>query len=176
MATGAELTTVFRSLDERAREQALLVHERLSAAGLGSVILDDSAPGVVEGTYEVRVPAAQTAQAEQLLSADPALAEGSVSEYSPVDPSHELDMVTVFESRAATAEMEATTVESLLRANNIDAMVVGSPTLPVLRFVVRVPRTQQEQARQIIAEAQAAGPAAAEEAALSSIPPSSTML
>jgi hypothetical protein len=41
---------------------------------------------------------------------------------------------------------------------------VGTSTLPVLEVEVQVPREDLEEARRIIAEAQAAGPAAAAEA------------
>jgi hypothetical protein len=81
-----------------------------------------------------------------------------------VDPSHELDLVTLFSSGNHDAEMEATSVQSLMEANGIPAVLVGSSALPVLEFQVQVPRAQLEEARQILSEARAAGPEAAAEA------------
>ncbi len=158
----ADLVTVFRSLDVDAHSEADRVRLLLAESGLEPVLLDDKAPGVVEGTYEVRVPAEQSARAEELIAA-----EGGVEELEPVDPSADLDMAPVFHSEgsAPTAEMEATEIQSLLVANGIDAMVVGTSTMPNLPFEVRVPKADVERARSIIDEAVAAGPAAAEEAA-----------
>jgi hypothetical protein len=81
-----------------------------------------------------------------------------------VDPSPELDAVTVFSSSNHDAEMEATALETLLRANGIDANVVGPSVIPSLEFQVQVPRAEVEEARRLIDEARAAGPEAAAEA------------
>lgn len=80
------------------------------------------------------------------------------------NPSHELDLESVFESSGAEAEMEAVAVHSLLEAAGIPAVIVGSSSLPNLPFEVQVPHDHVEDARRRIAEAEAAGPAAAEEA------------
>jgi hypothetical protein len=81
------------------------------------------------------------------------------------DDSPALDLVTVFQSAAgASNEMEALAVEALLKANGIDAMIIGNSALPNLAEEVRVPREDAPRAQQIIAEALAAGPAAAREA------------
>lgn len=80
------------------------------------------------------------------------------------DPSHELDLVTVFQAAGAEAEMEAVAVRSLLEASGIAAVLVGSSALPSLPFEVRVPADRADEARARIAEAAAAGPSAAEEA------------
>jgi hypothetical protein len=81
-----------------------------------------------------------------------------------VDPSADLDEVIVFRSSGYDAEMEATSVKSLLEANGIDSMVVGTSVMPVFEFQVQAPRAQAEEAQRLIAEAQAAGPEAAAEA------------
>lgn len=81
-----------------------------------------------------------------------------------VDPSAELDEVTVFSSSNHDAEMEATAIQSMLRSNGIEAMVVGSSVIPSLEFQVQVPREDAEEAVRMIAEAKDAGPEAAEEA------------
>ena len=80
------------------------------------------------------------------------------------DDSHEMDMVTLFSSSNHDAEMEAMAVHGVLEASGITSMVIGPSTLPVLEFEVQVPKEDLERARQILAEAQAAGPAAAAEA------------
>jgi hypothetical protein len=80
------------------------------------------------------------------------------------DTSHEMDMAVLFSSSNYDAEMEATEIHGVLESNGIPSVLVGSSTLPNLEFEVQVPRERLEEARQIIAEAQAAGPAAAEEA------------
>ena len=80
------------------------------------------------------------------------------------NPGHELDMVPVFSSINHDAEMEAQAIHSLLEANGIDSGVVGTSTIPVVEFQVQVPRDQVAAAEQVIAEAQATGPEAADSA------------
>jgi hypothetical protein len=82
----------------------------------------------------------------------------------PREESHELDMVTVFQSAGTTSEMEALSVQSLLEAAGISAMVVGTQSLPNLPEEVRVAREHVTEAKRIIADALAAGPAGAAEA------------
>jgi hypothetical protein len=85
-----------------------------------------------------------------------------------VDPSSDLDVVILFSSSNTDAEMEAINIRSLLESNGIEAIVVGPRVLPSLEFQVQVPRAKAEEARRLIAEARAAGPAAAAEAEASS--------
>jgi hypothetical protein len=85
-----------------------------------------------------------------------------------VDPSSDLDVVTLFSSSNTDAEMEAINIRGLLESNGIEAIVVGPRVLPSLEFQVQVPRAKAEEARRLIAEARAAGPAAAAEAEASS--------
>jgi hypothetical protein len=80
------------------------------------------------------------------------------------NPSSDLDLVTVFEADGATGEMESMEVQAVLEANGIPAVTVGASVIPSLPFEVRVPKEHLERALIAIAEAQAAGPAAAEEA------------
>jgi len=80
------------------------------------------------------------------------------------DASHELDMVPLFSSSNHDAEMEATAIQTLMEANDIPSVLVGPSTIPVLEFEVQVPRDRLEEARRILEEQQAAGPAAASEA------------
>lgn len=78
------------------------------------------------------------------------------------------EMVTVFSSAGTTGEMEAASIHQVLDASGIPSMLIGPATLPVVEFQVHVPADRLEEARRIIAEAQAAGPAAADEAELAS--------
>jgi hypothetical protein len=154
-----ELVTVFRSLDATADEQAESIRMLLAEAGLSPVVLDDHAPGVVEGTWEVRVPPEQAAQAERLMAAQGA------EELKTIDDSDALDLETVFHSEGSSiAEMEATEIQTLLAAEGIDAVIVGTPMMPNLAFEVRVPRGDVQHALELIEDAQASGPAAADAA------------
>jgi len=60
----AELVTVFRSPDHEAEEEAGRIAALLRKNGLDPVLCDDSAPGVISGTWEVRVPSHQAGQAD----------------------------------------------------------------------------------------------------------------
>lgn len=80
-----------------------------------------------------------------------------------LDPSQDLDMVTLYTATTIDSEMEAGLLSSLLESNGIPALVIGSP-LPNLGYQVQVPRRQAEEARRLLEEAQAAGPEAAAEA------------
>src|SRR3954451_4363569 len=81
-----------------------------------------------------------------------------------VDPSPELDVVTIMELQGVSGEVEALSLKSILDASNIPSVLVGTSTLPNLSFQIQVPATEVDRARAAIAEAQAAGPAAAVEA------------
>jgi hypothetical protein len=84
-----------------------------------------------------------------------------------VDNSDNLDLETVFHAEASsTAEIEALAVKELLESNGIPVIMVGDSVLPNLPFEIKVPRDQAACARQLIAEAQSTGPAAAEAAEL----------
>jgi hypothetical protein len=80
------------------------------------------------------------------------------------DSSAGLDMVTLFSSSNIDAEMEANNIHGMLEANGIPSMVVGTSVIPSLEFQVKVPGANLEDARKILAEAQAGGPDAAAEA------------
>lgn len=153
----ANFVTVYRSADSDADSDASKVHQYLTENGLNAAIFSDVTPGVVQGSYEVRVPEAEVSQAESLLAnfdADaPLLA----------DPSRELDTVPIASMMGATGEIEAMGIKSVLDAAGIPNVLIGDSTLPNLEFHVRVARTDVEQARAVLADAQAAGPAAAEQ-------------
>ena len=85
-----------------------------------------------------------------------------------MDPSHDLDMVTLFSSSNVDAEMEAKNIHMMLQANGIPSVVVGASVIPSLEFQVQVPRVTAEEAKRLLEEARAAGPEAAAEAEASS--------
>lgn len=81
------------------------------------------------------------------------------------NPSHELDLVTVFRlAEGGTEETEVLMVRQLLESNGIATVLVGDSPLPNLAEEVRVSKADAERARQLIAEALAAGPEGADEA------------
>ncbi len=155
-----ELVTVFRSADPSAMEDAEGVRELLAESGLAAVLLDDQAPGVPSGAVEVRVPSEQAKRADEVLAASDENAEPA----EPGDPSDEFDLETIFEDMGTNAEVEAIGIRAVLDANGIPSVLVDSRPYPSLRFIVRVPRREVDRARQILEEARAAGPTAAEEA------------
>ena len=85
-------------------------------------------------------------------------------ESEALDTSHEMDAATLFSSSNHDAEMEALEIHNLLQANGIPSVMVGASVIPSLAFGVQVPRADLEEARRVLAEAQAAGPEAALEA------------
>jgi hypothetical protein len=160
MSEAADLITVYRSMDASAKEDCEALLDVLADNGVEAELVDDQAPGVPEGAFEIRVPAPQAARAEQLIAED-AQTDGT----APVDPSPSLDLETIFEASGASAEMQALGVQSLLESNGIDAVLVGDSVLPNLPFGVKVARVNAGSARQIIAEAQQTGDGADAEAA-----------
>jgi hypothetical protein len=79
--------------------------------------------------------------------------------------SHDLDLVTVFRlGEGGIEEMEVITVQQLLESNGIKTVLIGDSPLPNFAEEIRVARADLDAARQIIADALAAGPAGAEEA------------
>jgi hypothetical protein len=60
--------------------------------------------------------------------------------------------------------MEAMSIKNLLESNDIAAVLDGDSVLPNFPFEVRVAHDQADRARQLISDAEAKGPAAAEEA------------
>lgn len=152
--------TVFRSADSRAEEDAAAVREMLAQEGIAATSVDDSAPGVPEGAWEVRVARADAARAEALVNANPV-----EDEMENVDPSHALDLVTVFRSSGtASSEVEVMSIKSVLESNGIYAVVTGSPAQLRLPEEVKVAKDQVARAKKLIAEAKVGGRAAADEA------------
>jgi hypothetical protein len=151
--------TVFRSADEDAQDDASEIAELLKSQGIDAAVLDDRSLGIPEGAWEVRVPKADAARAEELIA-------GMPDELNP-DESHDLDLVTVYQSGdgSAEGEMEALMIKDVLEAAGIYAVLVGADIpIPSLNHEVKVAKDRAEDARRVIAEAQAGGPAAAEKA------------
>jgi hypothetical protein len=80
------------------------------------------------------------------------------------DPSASRDMVTIFRSAGAEAELEALEIQALLESNDIDTVLIGDSRFPNFPEEIRVAKEDLERAQALIAEAQANGPQAAEEA------------
>jgi hypothetical protein len=153
-----DLVTVYRSADSDADQDAEAMLNYLAANGLHPLIVDDTAVGVVPGSYEVRVPASEASAAETLVNSfDPDAPQ-------PANPSADLDMVPIASMMGATGEMEAMGIKSVLDAAGIPNVLIGGSTLPNLEFQVRVAQADVAQAKAVLAEAEAAGPAAAVEA------------
>jgi hypothetical protein len=133
-------------MDADAEEDAESILELLSDAGMQAVLLDDSAPGVPEGVFEVRVPAADAARAEELIAENPL-----PDESEELDPSSELDLETI---GSALSELEATGMKNFLDSNGIAAVLVGDSVLPNLAFEVRVARDQAAAARSLVQSVQ----------------------
>jgi Putative prokaryotic signal transducing protein len=160
MSASADLVTVYRSMDATAKEDCEALVDMLRAEGIPAVMLDDDSPGVVEGTFEVRVPARDAAQAEKLIAENPL-----PDEVEEGDDSSSLDLETVFhvEGSGGLAEMQAMNVKNLLESNGIAAVLVGDSVLPNLPFEIRVAREQADLARRLIADAEESGPIGADE-------------
>ncbi len=80
------------------------------------------------------------------------------------------ELATVFRSAGSGKETEAQLLRGMLEANGVPAFVTGFETMPspyrypLGEVCVQVPENLRLQAESLIAEAQAAGPAAAEDA------------
>ncbi len=138
-------------MDATAAEDCQEILGLLKDAGIHPVLWDDQAPGVPEGVFEVRVPAASAARAEQLIAENPL-----PDEAEEVDPSSELDLETI---ASAASELEATGMKNFLESNGIAALLVGDSVLPNLAFEVRVARDQAARARRLVNEVQREKPA-----------------
>jgi hypothetical protein len=160
MTASSDLITVYRSMDAGAKEDCEAILEMLNEEKISAVMVDDSAPGVPEGTYEVRVPAGDAARAEKLIDENPL-----PDEVEEVDDSSDLDLETVFhaEGSSVTAEMEAMSVKNMFESNGIAAVLIGDSVLPNFPFEVKVAREHAQRARQLLKEVENQSPQATEE-------------
>jgi hypothetical protein len=156
MPDNSEFITVLRSADPTAERDAADARQRLAAAGIDAILLGDDAPGVVEGTWEVRVAPSDQARAEAVLGAVPPEPDDE-DEVSVQGQSHDLDFVSIFSAQGIEAEMEAISIQSVLEANGIPCTVIGSAQIPSLPFEVRVPKSRLEEARGLLEEVRQAG-------------------
>jgi len=165
MTDETNLITVYRSADANAEEDAKTIQDLLLKGGFEAHLLGDDVPGVVQGSYEVRVPQAEASSAEALIG-DRGTADdpGDSEDSEAADPSHDLDLVTVAMTDGITGEMEATAIKSVLDANQIESVIIGTATIPSVGFEVRVAEEDVAVAEAAIEAAKAAGPDAALEA------------
>ena len=140
------LITVFRSGDPSAEEDATAARDCLTQAGIPAILVDDKTPGVIEGTWEVRVPSSDRTRAEAILEARPTEEPEDESQVPQEGLSHDLDFVSFFGSQASDSEMEAIMIQSILESNDIPCIVVGSSQYPSLGFEVRVPKSRLQEA------------------------------
>jgi hypothetical protein len=78
--------------------------------------------------------------------------------------SNALDTEVIWSGMGPSAEMEAVGIQSVLAAAGIDTIINGFSQVPTVPFEVLVTRENAARAKQVIAEALASGPRAAEEA------------
>lgn len=150
MGAPEQLVTVYRSMDEDAHETTDAIRAFLVSEGIVAEIANDTAPNVPEGTFEVRVPSADSKRAEELI------AQNFPEDQPQGDASRKLDLETVFHSEGgSTSEFEAMSVKNLLESNGITAVLIGDSVLPNLAFEVRVARNKAHLAREVIAQAEA---------------------
>ena len=97
------------------------------------------------------------------MAQDPRHDEDSAGE-NQLDPSSDLDMVTLYDAPIVDAEIEADMIRGVLESNGIPSIMVRNSIIPSLGFEVKVPRARVEEAERLIEEAKAAGPKAAAEA------------
>ena len=158
------MLTVFRSAESSAEEECSDIRTFLAENGIDAKVAGDDAPGVVSGSYEIRVAAEDADRATELIATLPEDAQQA-------DPSHGLDLVSIYRSESTpSAEMEAMGLKAILDSSGIEAVVMGGSMMPNLPVEVRVTSEDEVRARAVIAEAAAAGPEAADEAELSTEP------
>jgi hypothetical protein len=154
MMTGSsDFITVFRSAEPDAKADAECAQQRLAQAGIRSIVVGDETPGVVEGTYEVRVAASDQAKAEAILAV-PAPEPEDEEEVPEAGLSRDLDFVPIFSSQAMGAEVEAISLQTILESAGIPTILVGSSQFPSLPFEVRVPKSRLEEAITLVEAAQ----------------------
>ena len=81
-----------------------------------------------------------------------------------MNPSHELDLVTLYGSSSVDSEVETEIIRGILDSHGIPSLKTRAMGIPSLGFEVQVPRERLREAERLIDEAKAAGPGAALEA------------
>ena len=105
------------------------------------------------------------------MAQDPGHEDDSAGE-DQLDPSSDLDMVTLYDAPIVDAEIEADMIRGVLESNGVPCILVRNSVIPSLGFEAKVPRARAEEAERLIEEAKAAGPEAAAEAERASEEPS----
>lgn len=117
-----------------------------------SDVRDQLAEAGIDAEIVVAVPASQADAAQRVLEA----------EDEEADPSPALDLETIAVFQGVDAELQANAVQGLLEQSGISVVVEGAYGLPSLPFEVKVAGSLAGQAREILARAEAEGPAAAD--------------
>jgi hypothetical protein len=95
------------------------------------------------------------------MAQDPERDEEQVDE---INPSHELDMVPLYTSQTAIADVEAEVIRGILDSNGFPSILVRATGYPPLGYEIQVPRGVLEAARQVVEEQRKLGPEGAAEA------------
>jgi hypothetical protein len=88
---------------------------------------------------------------------------GMADSVEPIADTHRFDAEAIWTGMGPSAEMEAVGIQSVLSAAGIEAIINGSAQIPTVPFEVLVAHDKAARAREVIAEALASGPEAAEE-------------
>ena len=152
------LIPIYRVNDRNAAQDVEVVRNLLVSSGLDAAVADDN-HGLPDGTFEVRVPAEQADRAREILNAGPAREDPG-----GVDPSSDLDMITLRQFDGATGEIQALAIKGILDSIGINSVVVGASSLPNLSFFLHVAQADADRANAAIQDAEATAPAAAAEA------------
>jgi len=137
-------------MDPGAEEECRAVLATLGHAHIHALLRSDKDPGVPEGVWEVQVPAGESHRADRIIASQPPAP-------NEVDPSHDLDLVPIYESGTPiTGAVEVMGIKALLEANGIMAVSTGDSVQPELPFALSVARDQMDEARRLIDEAQSA--------------------
>jgi len=136
-------------MDPSAEEDCRTVVKTLERSHIPAMLLSDRDRGVPEGVWEVQVGSGDAARAERIIATNP-------PEVNEINPSHELDLVTVYESGTPiTGKIEMMGIKALLEANGIMSISNGDSVQPELPFSLNVAREQAAEAKRLIAEARA---------------------
>ena len=85
------------------------------------------------------------------------------------DPTDQLDAEIIYQGQGPNASIEALNVRGVLEANGLTVLGTNVELYPSFPVLLRVPKDQLEKARRVLAEAEAAGPKAAEADALAAV-------
>jgi len=81
------------------------------------------------------------------MAQDPEREEEQAEE---INPSHDLDMVPLYTSQTAIADVEAEVIRGILEANGFPVILVRATGYPSLGYEIQVPPARAEEARQLV--------------------------